>query len=233
MSINVACSVPRCTNPVIGQCTGYKKNCGRYYCHEHSSDTLCAECTSRKITDEQAQAVLQDYLHTSEELEKEALSVFNGKTTWQKGLKVVAIIGLIGGPIIFPIFELSNSYGGTPSFWEILSMIGAGFFIGPLYGALGWTIYVFPFVWIWGVVKRGTWHRTKGINRAKEIDSSKQGFYEFYTTWRKEKSKEKLKNVLVVAGVIAAIGLAAAASATSESDYDRTRRAVRDEMNRN
>ena len=232
MSINIACSAPDCSKPVIGQCTGYKKTCGKYYCREHSSDTLCADCGRQKIADEQTQEVLRDYLHTAEELEKESLSVFNGKTTWQKGLKVAAKIGLIGGPIIFPIFMLSN-YWGTPTFLTILGNIGMGFIIGPIYGVIGWTVYVFPFVWIWGATKRGTWLREVGVNRAKEIDESKQGFLEFYTTWRKEKSKEKLTNVLAVAGVVAAIGLAVAASSTSESEYDRTRRAVRDEMNRN
>jgi hypothetical protein len=71
------------------------------------------------------------------------------------------------------------------------------------------------------------WHREEGVNRAKEIDKSKPGFLEFYTTWRQEKNQETLINVLSIAGVIA-IGLAAA---TSESDYNRTRRAVRDELN--
>jgi hypothetical protein len=77
---NIACSFPNCTNPVIGQCTGYKKACGKYYCREHSTDTLCSDCASLKLAEDQAQEILEDYLHTAEKIEQEALLVFDGKT---------------------------------------------------------------------------------------------------------------------------------------------------------
>jgi hypothetical protein len=107
-----------------------------------------------------------------------------------------------------------------------------GLLVGPIYGIIGWTIYIFPFVWIWGASKRGGWLREQGQQKASQIDAAKPGFLKFYETWRSDKRKEKLMGVLTTVGVIAAIGLAVAASATSESDYERTRRAVRDELNR-
>jgi hypothetical protein len=88
--------------------------------------------------------------------------------------------------------------------------------------------FFYPIVWILGVIKRKIWHHTEGKRLIIEIEKSKPGFQVFYDTWRKEKSKEKLLGVLAVAGLIAA---AAIGTALTESDYDRTRRAVRDELN--
>jgi hypothetical protein len=76
-STNTACYVSGCTNHVIGQCTGYPKSCGRFYCREHSSeqqshlqrsienkrvnvDTLCSECAKRKLTDTGYEKLLED-----------------------------------------------------------------------------------------------------------------------------------------------------------------------------
>jgi len=68
---NIACSVSGCTNPVIGQCPGYKGSCGRYYCATHSADRLCADCARRKMEDEIAQRTYEDYLQTAERLQRE------------------------------------------------------------------------------------------------------------------------------------------------------------------
>jgi len=223
MSVNIACSVPECKNPVIGQCTGYKKNCGKYYCHAHSSDTLCADCTNHKLADEQAQIIYKDYLETAEGLEKEARKAFDTKAIFTKGAKIVGIGGLVVGLIAVPVSIINQ----TLKIEESLSAL----MIVPLFALYFYTLFLGPVIWIYGGIRRGKWHSEVGINRAKEMDKSKQGFLEFYTTWRKEKSKEKLTNILAVAGVIAAIGVAAVASSASESEYDRTRRAVRDELN--
>jgi hypothetical protein len=64
---NIACSVSGCTNPVIGQCPGYKGGCGRYYCATHGSNGLCADCARRKLEDE----IYKDYLQTAERLRRE------------------------------------------------------------------------------------------------------------------------------------------------------------------
>jgi hypothetical protein len=222
MSVNIACSAPDCTNPVIGQCQGYKKACGRYYCREHSVDALCTDCANRKAVDD----LYQDYLSTAEGLEHEARSTITYKGLWVKGAKIAAIIGFFGGPIVFPFVNNPQNFASAVGFFFL------GFIVGPIFMEI---LLIHPMlglliVWIVCASKRGNWHKTIGIERAKEINATKPGFFEFYTTWRQEKSREKLTTILSIAGAIAVAGLAAAAS---ESEYDRTRRAVRDEMNRN
>ncbi len=216
MSINIACVVPGCTNPVIGQCVGYKQSCGRYYCREHSSDTLCAICANNKQVDDQAQAVYKDYLATAEGLEREARAAINTKAIFGKGAKIVAIAGFFGGPIVM----LANE-GGVSSIM--------GFLIGPLAALYFYTILLGPVIWGVCGIMRGDWHREKGLNRATDIDKLKPGFLEFYTTWRKEKSKEKLMTALTIAGVVAAVGIGAA---LSDSEDSRVRRAVNNELTR-
>ena len=83
-------------------------------------------------------------------------------------------------------------------------------------------------VWIVFSTQRSNWHNTVVRKRVNEINATKPGFVEFYTAWQQEKSREKLTAVLSIAGAIA---VGAIAAGLSESEYDRTRRAVRDEMN--
>ncbi|MBC7265099.1 MAG: hypothetical protein H5T64_12200 [Chloroflexi bacterium] len=68
---NIACSVSGCTDPVIGQCPGYKGSCGRYYCATHSAEKLCADCARQKLEDEIAQRTYEDYLQTAERLRRD------------------------------------------------------------------------------------------------------------------------------------------------------------------
>ena len=51
MNGHVSCSVPGCTNPVIGQCIGYDGPCGRFYCSSHSSGRLCSDCAIAEQTE--------------------------------------------------------------------------------------------------------------------------------------------------------------------------------------
>ncbi|MBW8011570.1 MAG: hypothetical protein FVQ83_10080 [Chloroflexi bacterium] len=218
MNVNIACSAPGCTNSVIGQCTGYDANCGRYYCREHSLDTLCYECANKN----QVQIVYQDYLDTAEGLEIEARKAIDTKAIFKKGARISAIIGLVTGPIFASfIGRMEGGFGYAQLF--CIGLIG-----GPLYLMWFYATLIGPIIWVICGIKRGRWHKKIGLYIANDIEESKPGFLEFYKTWRKEKSKEKLTNALAVAGVIAAIGIAAA---LSESEYDRTRRAVRDELN--
>ena len=71
---NIACAVPNCQNPVIGQCSGYNHHCGRYYCAEYSVDNLCIKCAQQKIAEDK----YIDYLHTSEKLRKDAAPLWGG-----------------------------------------------------------------------------------------------------------------------------------------------------------
>ena len=101
---NIACSVSGCTNPVIGQCPGYKGGCGRYYCATHGSNGLCADCARRKLEDE----IYEDYLQTAERLRREVgwvgMPIFIG----------VAIVSFIFG------FAIGRDYPHPGVFFAIL-----------------------------------------------------------------------------------------------------------------
>lgn len=55
--VSVACAILDCPHPVIGQCTGYGRDCRRYYCREHGEDTLCVECANLRSYFEAAEGV--------------------------------------------------------------------------------------------------------------------------------------------------------------------------------
>lgn len=88
----MACHHRGCTNPVIGQCTGYKESCLRFYCLEHSIDSWCRVCVDRYAHDAAVQAVYDDYLQKAENIERGTL---NSNSIW------FGVILLIGGPLIF------------------------------------------------------------------------------------------------------------------------------------
>jgi hypothetical protein len=44
MAGNLACHIFGCSDPVVGQCKGYKDACGRYFCKAHSPENLCLHC---------------------------------------------------------------------------------------------------------------------------------------------------------------------------------------------
>jgi hypothetical protein len=46
MSFNTSCFVPNCTELVVGQCPGYNKPCGNFFCINHSTINLCYQCAS-------------------------------------------------------------------------------------------------------------------------------------------------------------------------------------------
>lgn len=214
---NVACYVRDCTFPVIGQCSGYKQSCGRYYCRDHSIDTLCAECAGRKYTEEHALEIYEDYSRTAKQLQDQQRSVVPDKPIWIAVLVGIPL-GLVGGLALFALSELFD-----------LDMVylQPALCMGPIIGAqiLGLIASISVFS------RRAAWLRTEGRQLALQIEhNNRPGFAQFFDTWLSDKRKENLMLALKVAGVAAAIGLAAAA--TSESDYDRTRRAVRDELNR-
>jgi len=236
MSVNIACSVSECTNPVIGQCTGYKRNCGRYYCREHSQDTLCADCASQKAADEHAVLVYQEYLALAEKVSKEPIQI--PKFQFQaKNLVKVGCGSFVIGTILLMFLILVGTIVG-----KISQQIPQGIIV--LYALailvaftlISWPIGVIPLVWLIQYQDWTTKERQKRISaRINQIEQEKPGFTQFWNAWVKqrqeeqaEKNKQALMGALAVAGVIAA---AAIGAALSESDYDRTRRAVRDELN--
>jgi hypothetical protein len=83
---NIACSVSGCTNPVIGQCIGYKENCGRFYCATHSKDKFCSEYSARKSRDDQ----IDEYIRTAKRIEKDA-----DRESWNPMIIVLMTGGII------------------------------------------------------------------------------------------------------------------------------------------
>ncbi len=219
MSQNIACHVVGCTEPIIGQCTGYQKNCGRFYCRGHAVGTLCSECAGRKAADERAKVIYEDYSRTAKELQDRQRSAVPDRPIW-----VAVLIGIpLGLAVGFALGVLSESLDlGVVYIKPALCM-------GPLIGAqilgaiAGISVYS----------RRAAWLRTEARQLALQIErDNRPGFTKFFDTWLSDKRKESLTLALKVAGAVAVVGLAAAAAATTESDYDRTRRAVREELDR-
>ncbi|PKN91072.1 MAG: hypothetical protein CVU44_20875 [Chloroflexi bacterium HGW-Chloroflexi-6] len=250
MSIKIACSQSGCTNPVIGQCTGHKKTCGRYYCHEHSIDTLCSDCANQKIADEKteaeqklakerAEAIYQEYLKLAEKVSKEHIPIPAFRFQANK-LLILGGLSFIVGAILFCLTILgvltlpeNIVMGSISELWQkLLAYVMCGSFI-----LAGWPIGVIPLAWLSAQQSWVSQERQKKIvERVTTIEQEKKGFTKFWNAWvkqqnqeRTEKNKQILMGVLTVVGVIAA---GAVGATLSESDYDRTRRAVRDEMNR-
>ena len=202
MLANVACSVPNCKNPVIGQCTGYQDECRKYYCALHSSDTLCYQCAEQKFSDEEAERRKQDYLDTIQTIQRQARSMAwkDENVKWIGGISLA--IGLLG-------ILVQNSEAG-PLF------CGLGFF-GLVVGLIVYSVIASQNV--------------KAL--AIQIDQQKDGFLDFYDTWKKEKQKEALGAIAAIIGIVFIAILAGLASEAEKSSEDaRIRRAVDDELRR-
>ncbi len=52
MNGNFSCSESGCSEPIVGQCMGYKAPCGRFYCAKHSKGRLCTSCAAAEVQDE-------------------------------------------------------------------------------------------------------------------------------------------------------------------------------------
>jgi hypothetical protein len=234
-SLSIACSAQGCHNPVIGQCTGYMGECRRYYCREHSTGTLCADCVSHKSADEHAQAVYQEYLALSEKVFREPISFpkfqFRGRNLIKVGggsfvLGAILFISfiIIGYLIGLLIANQNQQTQSTISIICLLSVLGS-------IVIMGWPIVTIPLVWL---IQRDNWiskeKRKATSKRVNEIEKTKPGFVQFYNTWVKKKDEEQAKKnqdvlmgVLAGVGVIAAIAIGAAASSMGGSSDDKIR----------
>jgi len=228
MNVNIACSVPGCTWPVIGQCTGYKKTCQRFYCQEHSSDTLCADCAGRKTADEQTELIYQDYLATAKKVSQEFIPLSKYQIQHRQLIKPGVWCLVIG--LFFLI--LTSVISSTPIPQSDVNIFNAFEILGIL--LISWPVLVFLLYSVDWVIWQNAEKQRKLTEKIDDIDKVKPGFKQFWIAWVKqrkeeqaEKNKKALLAVLTVAAVIAA---GAAAAASSESDYERTRRAVRDEL---
>ncbi len=101
---NVKCSAPSCLNPVIGQCTGYKRGCGRFYCAAHSHNGLCMDCAALLSEDQ----LIEDYVKSCQNVEKKVQRVI-----LKTGLGfILAMLGLyFASQLMFTTFGVSNPIG--------------------------------------------------------------------------------------------------------------------------
>jgi hypothetical protein len=104
MTNNIGCFSVGCNNTVVGQCSGYKGNCGQFYCRDHAAGKLCSECGGRKKRDKKR----EDYHAAADGISarKPRASMF-----------IVCILVLIG------VYTMSDRIGGIGGllFWITLA----------------------------------------------------------------------------------------------------------------
>ena len=228
MIMNIGCAIPGCDRRVIGNCPGYKKPCGRYYCEEHHTGNLCSYCAKEQKEEELQQSRALEYTKVSEEFYRQHIPesdfenpefIFDHPELIRAGF-LSLIIGITTCVIGFLIL---NNYP--------MNQIGSGL------AFIGLVINIFPIIVIVNFLnERYEWHNREKekvvSNRLRQLEYSKPGFIQFYENWlEKQKAKEKkereenTKKALAVVGIIFAIALAGlAAGAGSNNDRDRDRR---------
>jgi hypothetical protein len=213
-TINIRCSTLGCTNPVIGQCTGYQGSCGRYYCLIHSSGTLCARCADRKTADGQAQIIYQDYVETAKNVWREARSDFQGWSImkWGFGLCFLGCLLFVIGLSLYLLASAERAIDLGTNLILIGTMLTGG--------ACVVTIIAY-------FERRSAWVGKQEQLRLNQIERIKPGFTKFYYDREAKKTKDMLLAGLAVAGVIVVAGLA---SALESNEDERIRRAVDDEL---
>lgn len=196
MLANIACSFPNCTQPVIGQCTGYKEECRRYYCATHSNNNLCYHCAEKKRAEETAELTKQEYLKTIKEIKQNARTIvwkiFLGNAVAKWGVGITLFLILLG----FIVNENNNNLGT------------AFFYLG------GFGVLV-------GLVLLLTSIDEQERILVKSIDQQKDGFSNFFNEWKKEQQKKTWKVIGTVVGIIFVILIAAIAGAVGESSEKR------------
>lgn len=189
---NVACSFPNCSNPVIGQCTGYKKkeDCRKYYCATHSTDNLCYSCASKKLAEENEAITKQEYLKIIGGMKANARSIawklFWGRNEAKWGVGIILFLGLLG-----LIVGVDNEAG---TFFLGLGGFGVAIGILLLFSEIG---------------------KQENI-LATNIDQQKNGFLNFFTAWRIEQQKKTWSTIGSIVFFVFIIMLAAIGSETKK-----------------
>ncbi len=112
---NVACFVPGCREPVIGQCPGYQEPCGRFYCAQHSANKLCIDHAEQSINDLRIQQLHAEYIMLTKDIDK----IITADARRIGG--AFTICGLLCGLII-------GAIAGANS--ELVILAGMGAFVG-------------------------------------------------------------------------------------------------------
>ena len=199
MCPNIACSGLGCSNPVIGQCPGYKGGCGRYHCATHSTEGLCADCARQKLEDDMESErqkleddIYDDYLQAAKRLGRKVNRL--GSVI---GIITFAPLAVVGYVAVYTLATGERPFLTTVHDTEILSYV-------VVFGTLGGSS-------IFATIKQ------RKIEKAgvAEISKEKPAFPEFYKDWKKKKVREALTAGLAVAGVITVAAIAAAAGSGS------------------
>lgn len=194
--MNVNCAYPGCTNPIIGQCGGYKGSCGRYYCVSHSTGNLCKECAERKRADDNAVQWHQESLQAIADLRKSSASWALTKEVLLIGL--ASIIFYVGGLLMQNAYDLGHPWTQIGLFLTMAGII----------------IFIIALIVYWIRFSR------RSTLLAESIDKVKPGFLEFYRAWQAERRKQTIKFVGTIVFFVFILLLAAAGS-SDEKDKDR------------
>lgn len=193
--INIACHTPNCSNPIIGQCSGYNRTCGLYFCATHTGDRLCSECYFQKRVEEENTKIYNDYLLTAEKI-----GTGNGCGLYMFSFTIFTLFVIVGAilePNKNPIPGSGNS----------------GFIVMAIFSTIGIIVGIAI------LFKAGASARKKVV----AMDKIKPGFEDFHNRWSKLKDKEELKTALgigfLVGGTV--VGMAAAAAQSNRDAENR------------
>jgi tetratricopeptide (TPR) repeat protein len=184
--VGIRCSAPGCGEAVIGQCSGYKKSCGKFYCTNHSLDVFCNECGTRLLEDTVREELIREYTRLAEKLYN-----LNGGCNflllWMFFQTCLGTsgIGVISG---FNMFLLDDRSGNNDEGfrWLILSL--------PLF-----VVFLTMFA-------RFLRRRSSELIALQAEAKAKQGFQQFYNEWVKHRYERDLSLAL---GTVFIVGGAA------------------------
>lgn len=176
--MTIACFKKGCTNAVIGQCAGYEKPCGLFYCAEHSSEKLCVDCAQKKAEgtrgeERQEHEIEEEYL--LEEYKIAAGNLRKERNQFSRQVELSYILPEIGLFVLFLLciwlFILAGENSGL---WILFGVCMLVFLMGA--SALGNSM--------------GEKQRNFFQERLAEIEAEKPNFRQFYEEWDKLKFKE-------------------------------------------
>ena len=157
MDVQVSCPVFRCPQTSVGQCTGYRRTCERFYCQIHSEGTLCDSCASIK-----QEELKSGYRQVLKSLERKSYSA--SLTTGVAALFLGSLLLLAAA--VVSAFSQQGNQGAFSIF--IISLGG------------GLTLFFASLIWY--LKKTREFVRRESI----ELDLNHPGFYDCYRQWQEK-----------------------------------------------
>lgn len=198
---NISCHSAGCTQPVIGQCSGYKGRCGRFACSEHydSKQALCSVCYVR-LSDDVEKALREIALEAiKNDYEQTALAFYKQHRS--------GLINFIAGYLIWcglvGLFILAGILIGIA-----LNLQGNG-----LAFLVAGTSTIPPTVILIFLVRKSS---TKKNTQLRSIETTHPNFKQFYYKWVAEYEKQKNAKMrsAVIDGLIVATAVGIGVSET-------------------